>query len=270
MYIKNEHPDFVLKDKYRKKFCIQLKILTKYLLKPVYYPIVLITSITLSIPPLIEYFYNGIFITIFWNICFIITMASFFGIALTAFQAFYFSLFYLKYKFQQINDQIEDCLKNRNTFLLLKTVVKHNSISDMTKKLNLKTKYRIILFILYFMVRPAVNVLIYLTQLSETHLMAKIAATSVAVFGVCILFTLNYFCASLIRFAHQSYNILYAFLIKNRVTIKQQLKILSLIEKLSGRDIGFYCYDLFPLNNYEFYEFVSGWAKNYFLILDLI
>ena len=40
MYIKNEHPDFVLKDKYRKKFCIQLKMSTKFFLKPVCYPMV--------------------------------------------------------------------------------------------------------------------------------------------------------------------------------------------------------------------------------------
>ena len=43
-------------------------------------------------------------------------------------------------------------------------------------------------------------------------------------------------------------------LIKNRLTFRQRWKLLAFIEKLSGRPIGFYCYDLFPMNNYEFYK----------------
>ncbi|CAG2172314.1 unnamed protein product [Oppiella nova] len=36
-----------------------------------------------------------------------------------------------------------------------------------------------------------------------------------------------------------------------------KIKILAFIEKLSGPDIGFYCYDLFPMNNYELYRIIG-------------
>ena len=54
------------------------------------------------------------------------------------------------------------------------------------------------------------------------------------------------------------------------MSIKQRLKLLSFIEKLSGREIGFYCYDLFPMNNYEFYQYLYICGSNYFLFLSLI
>ena len=49
-----------------------------------------------------------------------------------------------------------------------------------------------------------------------------------------------------------------------------QFKLVTLLEKMTDREICYYCYDMFPMNNYEFYQYLSITGLNYFLIVDLV
>ncbi len=70
---------------------------------------------------------------------------------------------------------------------------------------------------------------------------------------------------------HKSYSTLFSLLSNKsiRMSIKQRMKILSFTEKLSGPHIGFYCLDLFPLNNFEVFQAIYIAVSNYFLIMGL-
>ena len=71
--------------------------------------------------------------------------------------------------------------------------------------------------------------------------------------------------------AHHAYSNLFTILVnKNiRMNYKQRLKLMSFMEKLSGPQIGFYCYDLFAMNSNGFYEYITIYVSNYLLIISL-
>ena len=87
-----------------------------------------------------------------------------------------------------------------------------------------------------------------------------------------IVFSVNLLSSQISQSSHKPYNNLFKFLIQKRfpLSLRVKLKIVGLIEKLSGPDIGFYCWNLFPMNNYTFYEYVCNYFVTYFLILTLI
>jgi len=51
---------------------------------------------------------------------------------------------------------------------------------------------------------------------------------------------------------------------------RRRLTIGLYIERLGGPPIATYCWDLFALTNYQFYQFVAGFTCNYFLVDTLV
>ena len=125
---------------------------------------------------------------------------------------------------------------------------------------------------LCYCVRPCLNILLYITHSHESNIYGCFIAAIDFLFGFILLFIVNYLCASVSSAAHKSYPMMYSFLTRNntRITTKRKLKILAFIEKLSGPVIGIYCYNLFPMNNYEFFYFITSWAANYILIIGFL
>ena len=89
----------------------------------------------------------------------------------------------------------------------------------------------------------------------------------VMVFGA--VFLVNFMSAQISKAAKKSCPTLYTHLSRMSATHPTRWKLVSFIEALSGNEIGFYCYDMFPMNNYEFYQYLYITGLNYFLILDL-
>ena len=114
--------------------------------------------------------------------------------------------------------------------------------------------------------------LLHITHSRESNIYGRFIAATDFFFGFMLLYVVNNLCASVSSAAHKSYPMMYSFLIRNntKIATKRKLKILAFIEKLSGPEIGIYCYDLFPMNNYEFYDFITSWAANYFLIMEFL
>ena len=76
-------------------------------------------------------------------------------------------------------------------------------------------------------------------------------------------------CLWVSKSAHKSYPLLYTYINKVKTPLFLRFKLISFVEKLSGHPIGLYCYDLFPMNNFEFYQFVYICGANYFLIMSM-
>jgi hypothetical protein len=127
------------------------------------------------------------------------------------------------------------------------------------------------LFIVYFLVTPLLNILLYFT-ISEVNPYLRIFYGLLVFNSSYIVFIANYISSSLSSSAHDFTSDLYSFLFNKTIIIPVQhrLKICEFIEKLYGPVIGYYCYNFFAFTNYEFYEYVSIVSCNYFLMNSLI
>jgi hypothetical protein len=167
--IKNNQLIYKLNDKYTAKFSRQTRIVAKVFLGPLFIVAVLINIIPygyLSIEAyfdpkmdfsLIKLIINYILFTIFVN----------HGIAYVwlALVVFFYTTLYLKYHFQQIKEQIQECVKTGNPQLLIDAIHEHNYFTELTEKLN--EMLSIGLGTVYFCGTPAFDILLHLSIYSE-------------------------------------------------------------------------------------------------------
>ena len=103
----------------------------------------------------------------------------------------------------------------------------------------------------------------------EENVVFRLATLFLIFVGVLNIFVVNYFLCSVGIEAHKSYPFIKSILTTKRLRLMTKLKVISLSERLSGPLIGFYCYDLFPFTNYEFYIFCVNCVSNYILFMGL-
>ena len=196
---------------------------------------------------------------IFCNQCFAITWADFI-------MWFTFTT-YPRYKFREINANIEISLKYSNINLLMYSIKEHNYVEILTKKFN-HVFFRMITFIIYYSATIGFQLILFCSHHKESHLIAKLIACFSFFSCFWAVLMMNFMSTGVIRSAHKSYPKLYKMISKGiRMSFRQRWKLLSFIEKLSGPPIGFYCYDLFPMNSYEFYQYLFIAGSNYILIM---
>jgi hypothetical protein len=160
-------------------------------------------------------------------------------------------------------------LRSRNLVLLMDVFQRHNHYSELTLEYNKFFKY--CLAIIYFLFTPIVNILVFMTIFEVNYIFRIFYALTAIVLSL-LVFIANYISSSLSSSAHDFTSDLYSFLFNTRIIIAVQhrLKISSFIEKICGPVIGYYCLDLFPFTNYEFFEYISFVFSNYILLNDLI
>ena len=205
---------------------------------------------------------------IFWSIGSVIYFLHLWKIFLGGAITCYAFLVYLKYQFLEINELIENSLKNKNTNLLLNAIIRHKSIKQTVHKLN--KMYKIMVFLVYLAFAPGIDLSICMTLRKDSEDIMKIISVSVGKVCFSVMFTLNYMCAQIIKTAHKSPPLLYRFLIENKLSVHQKLKIVIFIEHLSGNEIGLYCLDLFPMNNFVVFYFTVEVIMKYFLLIKLL
>ena len=163
-------------------------------------------------------------------------------------------------------------LQVRNVTLLLSAITEHNSISKLTKELN--EFFSLMIFILYYMASPTLMLLMYISHSKETVLVTRFVAIFVFVIVLLVVTSLTLFSSLISQSAEKPRKHLYKCfaqrILKKSLTQKKRLKVMAFVEKLSGPDIGFYCWDLFAMNNNQFFFYVANCASSYFLILDII
>ena len=207
----------------------------------------------------------SLFIT---NILIIITLDTIFTLCILGIILWFISVTYLKMKFNEINEKITKSFKSKDINLLMYSMKEHNYVEKMTRDVN--QFLRANTFLLYYIATPGFLTSIYATHKQDTTFSGRIMVFFVAVGGTVFLFSLNFMSTWVSTAAHKPYRMLCSLMFTNiRITTKERLKLLSFIEKLSGPDTGFYCYDLFPMNNYEFYQYICISISNYFLVMNL-
>ena len=120
------------------------------------------------------------------------------------------------------------------------------------------------------MTTPPIIILFYLVHAKNTKYFMRLVVAAVAILFFFILFSINLLSSMISGSAHKPRNVLYTFLMNVKVSTAQKLKIINFIEKLNGSVIGFYCWNLFPMNNYYYSLYVVNCAATYILISNFI
>ena len=179
---------------------------------------------------------------------------------------------YLQKKFTEINTKIKLFCEENNRglirFNLIDLIEEHNYFTKITADIN--KSFRLWIFVIYYIIFPSLSIAVYGVHHKETDIRGKIVA-----FGIsCLIMPLllvTFLSAWINRAAHLSYPIIFNYMssIGSRLNIKTRFKVMLFVERLSGPDIGFYCYDLFPMNSYELYRMLGISAINYILLISL-
>ena len=240
------------------------------LFKVTFIPILLLTITGITALNIQSYLNNDFHFTltsiIFFNfslIFFIIQLFGYFSLSVTI---CVFFVLYLRYKFREINNRFLLCLRFKN-FSHLQIIAEHNQICKLTHDINQLVK--LFLFVLYYLVSPTYMTAIKLGEHAHLTLIAKFGNTILigVLFGG--TFTTNLMSSLISKASTLPLKYLHRYMAENNLPLNQRLKTMEMIERLCGPDIGFYCYDLFPMNSYEFYKFVANCFLNYILIKTL-
>ena len=177
----------------------------------------------------------------------------------------------LKYYFSQISEEMIKCIENKDYYKLIDTFQNHIIIERRIKLVNREMKYYLYEFVK--IIKPCFNTLVYLSHAKDTTLSMKYFTTFVALIIAILLFLMSYLCGCITTCAHNPQQKLYQLLMnqrKYRIPLKVKIKIMRFIERLSGPEIGFYCYNLFPMTSYHFTDYVLDSIASYFLILNFL
>ena len=158
-------------------------------------------------------------------------------------------------------------MQTHNKSTLLEAISNHNRLAIWTKEID--NVFKFVVYVLYNFASPALLMLLYATHARETVTIARPVCGFIVVMVYFVVFYLNLVSALISHSAKKPRKLLYKFLLDNKMSLNIRLRVVVFIEKLSGPDIGFHCWNLFAMNNYTFYKYLANCGCTYFLILDL-
>ena len=261
-----------LNDKHSKRITLIMNMMAKYLMEQAFWPLVITCLGTLFATSVVAYFdqdsnYSLISILL-WNSITPVVIIQICGIVWIGCVVSVLSSLYLKYKFEEINEEIKSCIKFKNNNRLKKAIADHNYICDKTSYLN--DFFSHMSFQLYHIGTPALMGLLFLTHAKDTVFMARFVAVFIFVLVFSVVFFATLLYSQISRSSRKPKDLIYSQLFLRKYSVEESLKLMAFVEKLMGPDIGFYCWNLFPLNSYQFYKYVASCACSYFLIMEMI
>ena len=158
-------------------------------------------------------------------------------------------------------------LANRNQ--IAQGIIEHNYYVHLVHYIN--TAVRLIILILYYIFSIFAEFVVYSVHNVNTTWLAKLGGVVLIILYLVIILALIILVTSIPRSAHKPYKLLLSYMSQTpSLSLRERLKIMAFIERLSPNEppIGFYCYDLFPFNSYEFYQFVFIAGSNYLLLMQ--
>jgi hypothetical protein len=133
----------------------------------------------------------------------------------------------------------------------------------------------IALFEIYFLGNVMIDLSIYqmvnVDSDSFEKIILKLVLVVVATFIIFFIIVATLFSTFMSSAAHSSYPVLNSMIVKDKqMNPREKWQFMNLIERLSGSTIAVRCLNMFALNRFNFYQFISLSFRNYFLIDGLI
>jgi len=129
-----------------------------------------------------------------------------------------------------------------------------------------------VLFCVYYIGSLTFEILLFLMFAKDSTLHTKLTFTVlfIVIFGNVVL--INVLCTQVNTYVYKCHSIMNSYICaKNtRISVKNRLKMQSFLERVSAKDIGFYCYDMFLMNNNEFKDYVAYFICNHILLVNLL
>ena len=210
------------------------------------------------------YHWTGI---VFWSLITIIWAINYYATLVYVLGVVFSSLFYVKYKFIEINQLFDNLLKRRDSKPLLRAIRYHNSVSLLVKDM---ARYgNVLMFQIYYIGTPALALMLYNSQDPNGVFIWRLNL-AITLVGLSISITyMVFFMSGVTRISNKPLDMMYKILIRMRLNRNQVLKVNEFIEHLSdGPKIGFYCLDLFPMNSLEFFKYIVFSCFCYIMILQ--
>ena len=254
------------------KFKLKADLLTKTVMKYLFWVLLSATSSILIGSTILAYFEPGsnfsLLAIIIWSPITVIWLILFYATSAVGFCSWYLVALYLKSKFKEITEDIKQSLKTSNSILLMKAIIEHDLVST---KLNQMNKfYNFIIFIFYYGAVPALLLLVYISHAKETTFYMRIITLLIVFLLYGGVTMMNLISAMVAHSAHKPYPILFRYFVGKRHSLRHKLKIILFIERLTSPQIAFYCLDFYPMNSYEFYRLVCYAFLLYLLILKYV
>ena len=179
-------------------------------------------------------------------------------------------MLYLRYNFVQINLEIRSNIKQNNIDKVIQLTHYHKKIEMETYWLNSELKYHY--YILYKLMKPLVNLFLFMTHARDMTTLMRFGAALAVISAWFFKFWISYLGSSVMTAAHRPQSGLYSNILSrnSKMSIEKKLKVLQFIERLSGPGIGFHCYDLFPINTFNFADYALDTMASYCLIINLL
>ena len=162
-----------------KKIIFILSMMSRYLLKPVYwimFPVVMSLYLTLS--AILIYHNNNwatLVFTFLWLPPSYLCLQQIFTAASIGLILWTVCTLYLRYVFEEIHSKVKLSLCYKNPKLLTRAAADHQVFTDMTDQLNGFFKY--ITLILYYLATPSAMIVVYLIGSDETKLVTKVVGS---------------------------------------------------------------------------------------------
>jgi hypothetical protein len=254
-----------------KKLTVIINAMSKLLMKQAFWPLVIFWNSLAAYPMIMTYLEpksNFMVVSmIFFQVCFFVFSLQYYCIVCTGFVAWSVSFFYLIFKFKEIHQDIQQSIKHNNSKRLSQAIINHHQIVIQTQDINHIFKW--VVFILYYVGSPTIMMLVCICQIPVTDPAARPILGFVAIAVYSVIFYLNFVSSQINHSATKPRNLLYRYLMIESLSRNHRLKVIQFIEHLAESEIGFHCNNIFLLNSYTFYNYVSGCACTYFLILNL-
>ncbi len=263
-----------LRSTYYSKICLIIEMLlhlkSVFEMTPILIFLVLIWLTVYSYrTPGVTFSYTMILGCFFWTLIAWLMLTVFFS----GFLTYFIVLFYIQYRFKQINEII---LKCESISDLMSSIREHHEICSINERSN--RLLNLILFELYYVASGVADLFIIQIIYLDTLLNIKIFFYCGIVMLFPMIYSLAYLSGRLSKEAHTPYKLLNSIIAKESIPMSKlknidkwsKFQIINMIERLAQTEIAVPCLDLFSLNNYEFYLFISACFKNFFLFVDLI
>ena len=152
-------------------------------------------------------------------------------------------LVHIRYQFKQINRDFNEGIRWGDIHLIHKAITNHNFVSIRVNKTLCK-----LIYIFNKIGKQVINLMLFISMSPGTDFYTSLIFLFIVIIILIGFMMINVFSASIISEAHRSQRILYYFVATHRIRSQlNKLKIIAFIEKLSGPEIGFYCWNLFPM-----------------------
>ena len=177
-----------------------------------------------------------------------------------------FIIILIKHGFKNAHRQLRLGLRFGSRRDIQRAIDRHNSVVRVCEEQD--RMFKVFPFILYYIGSPSIILCVNLALSNRIDPFIKYTLSVAVAITLLVFLGLNLFNSMITKTAEKPRLHLYRYLNRS-LTFRHRMRIMAFIERLCGPDIGFYCLDLFPMNNYEFYLLITNCVKNYILFQDL-